>query len=104
MKKSIAAIFLLALSMTANPQATKSSIDYSAPASAPFTAEEVTIPAKGYPLAGTLLLPKNAKRPYATVITITGSGQETRDEPIPIPGLEKNGPMRQIAEFLGNRG
>jgi dipeptidyl aminopeptidase/acylaminoacyl peptidase len=82
------------------------SVDYSAPADAPFTAEEVTINAKGFTLAGTLLLPKAAAgaRPFPAVITITGSGQQTRDEPIPIPGLEKYGIMRQIAETLAARG
>src|SRR5256714_5219081 len=104
MKKSIAAVFLLALSMTANPQVTKPSIDYSAPANATFTAEEVTIPAKGYTLAGTLLLPKNARRPLPAVLTITGSGQGTRDEPVPFPHLEGYKPMRQIAEALASRG
>jgi dipeptidyl aminopeptidase/acylaminoacyl peptidase len=79
-------------------------IDYSAPADAPFTAEEVTINAKGYSLAGTLLLPKAGARPFPAVLTITGSGQQTRDEPIPIAGLEKYRPMRQIAEALASRG
>jgi dienelactone hydrolase len=83
----------------------KASVDYSAPTNAPFTAEEVAINAKGFTLAGTLLLPKtSALRPFPAVITITGSGQETRDEPIPIPGLEKYGIMRQIAETLAARG
>src|SRR5215471_12586211 len=82
----------------------QTNIDYSAPANAPFTAEEVTIPAKGYTLAGTLLLPKAGKRPVPAVLTITGSGLQTRDEPIPIKGLEKYRPMRQIAESLASRG
>lgn len=79
-------------------------IDYSAPAAAAFTAEDVTINAKGLTLAGTLLLPKTGKRPFPAVITITGSGQQTRDEPIPIAGLEKYRLMRQIAETLASRG
>jgi dipeptidyl aminopeptidase/acylaminoacyl peptidase len=79
-------------------------IDYSAPKDAPFTAEEVTVNAKGYTLAGTLLLPKSGARPFPAVITITGSGQQTRDEPLPLPGLEKYKPMRQIAESLASRG
>ncbi len=80
------------------------SIDYSAPASAPFTAEEVTVNAKGFTLSGTLLLPKTGARPFPAVITITGSGQQSRDEPVPISGLEKYVPMRQIAEMLASRG
>jgi dienelactone hydrolase len=79
-------------------------IDYSAPADASFTAEEVSVQAKDLTLAGTLLLPKTGKRPFPAVITITGSGQQTRDEPVAIPGLEKYRPMRQIAETLANRG
>ncbi|HKP87344.1 MAG TPA: alpha/beta fold hydrolase [Blastocatellia bacterium] len=79
-------------------------VDYSAPPAAPFTAEEVTVDAKGFTLAGTLLLPKEGKRPLPAVITITGSGQQTRDEYLPLPGLEKYRPFRQIAEALAARG
>ncbi|HSO75559.1 MAG TPA: alpha/beta fold hydrolase [Blastocatellia bacterium] len=78
--------------------------DYSAPAGAAFTAEEVTVQAKGFTLAGTLLLPKSGKAPFPAVITITGSGQQTRDERLPLPGLEKYRPFGQIAEALANRG
>lgn len=79
-------------------------VDYTAPAGAPFTAEEVTIEAKGFTLAGTLLLPKTGKPPFPAVVTITGSGQQTRDEFLPLPGLEKYRPFRQIAEALASRG
>ncbi|MEK6286857.1 MAG: alpha/beta fold hydrolase [Acidobacteriota bacterium] len=79
-------------------------VDYAAPAGAPFTAEEITVEAKGFTLAGTLLLPKTGKQPYPAVITITGSGQQTRDEYLPLPGLEKYRPFRQIAEALASRG
>ena len=78
--------------------------DYSAPADAPFTSEEVTIQSKDVSLAGTLLAPKNGKPPYPAVVTITGSGQQTRDEAIPLPGLEKYRPFRQIAETLASHG
>lgn len=78
--------------------------DYSAPAGAAFTAEEVTVQAKGHTLAGTLLLPKNAKGRVPAVITITGSGQQTRDEPLPYPNLKNYRPFRQIAEALAARG
>lgn len=78
--------------------------DYSAPADAPYTAEEVTVKSKDITLGGTLLLPKTGKRPFPAAITITGSGQQTRDEPIPIPGLEKYRPFRQIAESLASQG
>jgi dienelactone hydrolase len=79
-------------------------IDYSAPAGAPFTAEEVTVKSKDWTLAGTLLLPKTGTRPFPVVITITGSGQQTRDEPVGIAGLEKYRLMRQVAETLASRG
>src|SRR5947209_19550485 len=123
MKKTILSILLLSLSMVVVMQCNKATvdssgdpplssqskpesaaIDYSAPPNASFTAEEVTVKAKGFPLAGTLLLPKNGARPFPAVITITGSGQQTRDEPIPLPGLEKYRPMRQIAKALARRG
>ncbi len=79
-------------------------VDYNAPPGAPFTAEEVTVEAKGFTLAGTLLVPKTGKPPFPVVITITGSGQQTRDEYLPLPGLEKYRPFRQIAEALASRG
>jgi dienelactone hydrolase len=122
MKKIILSILLLGAGLLIMTQCNKASvdtnaqanssqakqenekIDYSAPPAAPFTAEEVTINAKGYTLAGTLLLPKSGARPFPVVITITGSGQQTRDEPLPIPGLEQYKPMRQIAETLAARG
>src|SRR5437588_2817630 len=104
MKKLIPLLLVLGLVAAVIAQGNKPAIDYSAPLNASFTAEEVTIPAKGYTLAGTLLLPKNAKRLLPVVITITGSGQQTRDEPVPFPNLEKYRPMRQIAEALATRG
>jgi dienelactone hydrolase len=78
--------------------------DYSAPPDAPYTAEEVTIETKGYKLAGTLLLPKGSAGPFPAVITSTGSGQQTRDEHMPLPGMENYRPFRQIAERLASHG
>ncbi len=78
--------------------------DYSAPKDAPFTAEEVKIKVKNFVLAGTLLVPKTGTRPFPAVITSTGSGQQTRDEPIPYPNLKEFKPFRQIAEYLAARG
>lgn len=78
--------------------------DYSAPTDAPFTAEEVLIKVNNYALAGTLLLPKNARKAVPAVITITGSGQQTRDEPLPFDNLKDYKPLRQIAEHLAARG
>ncbi|PYS21538.1 MAG: hypothetical protein DMF72_16955 [Acidobacteria bacterium] len=104
MKKLIPLILGLGLASIVIAQGNKPTIDYSAPPNATFTAEEVTVSGNGYTLAGTLLLPRNSKRRLPAVITITGSGQQTRDEPIPFPNLEKYRPMRQIAEALASRG
>jgi hypothetical protein len=81
-----------------------SGIDYSAPAGAVFTAEEVTIPVSSYSLAGTLLVPKTGKRAHPAVVMITGSGLQTRDSRIALPGLEQYAPFRQIAERLASNG
>ena len=78
--------------------------DYSAPAGAPYTAEEVTVTTPmGHTLAGTLTLPKSASsaRPVGAIVTITGSGPEERDESI---GIEGYRPFRQFADSLGRRG
>ncbi|MHB0964054.1 MAG: alpha/beta hydrolase family protein [Gemmatimonadaceae bacterium] len=77
--------------------------EYGAPANAPYSAEEVTVttPA-GHVLTGTLTLPKNANRKVPAVVTITGSGQQDRDEYIPlVPGYRI---FRQVADTLGRRG
>jgi uncharacterized protein len=78
--------------------------DYSAPADAPYIAEEVVVktPA-GHTLAGTLTLPKDASRakPVGAIVTITGSGPQDRDENIGLPGFR---PFRQIADSLARSG
>jgi len=77
--------------------------DYSAPAGAPYTAEEVHVPhPAGFRLAGTLTLPKARAGRVPAVVTITGSGQEDRDEAIPI--VRGYRPFRQVADTLGRRG
>ena len=48
MKKLIPLLLVLGLVAAVIAQGNKPAIDYSAPANASFTAEEVTIPAKGY--------------------------------------------------------
>jgi dienelactone hydrolase len=78
--------------------------DYTAPAGAPYTAEEVvvTTPA-GLRLTGTLTLPR--ARPAGrvpAVVTITGSGPEDRDEES--PAIKGYRPFRQLADTLGRRG
>lgn len=76
--------------------------DYSAPEGAPYTAEEVRITARaGHVLAGTLTLPKGvAKAPC--VVTITGSGQQDRDETISL--VRGYRPFREVADALARRG
>ena len=90
-------LFLLGLPSQTKP-------DYSAPADAPYIAEEVVVktPA-GHTLAGTLTLPKGASRsrPVGAIVTVTGSGPQDRDENI---GLEGFRPFRQLADALGRRG
>lgn len=79
-------------------------IDYSAPANAPFTAEEVSIKVGTYQLGGTLLVPKAGKRPYPAAVMVTGSGLQTRDSRLALPGLERYAPFRQFAERLAANG
>ncbi|QJR37102.1 alpha/beta hydrolase family protein [Gemmatimonas groenlandica] len=77
-------------------------IDYSAPAGAPYTAEDVVIPTpRGYTLAGTLTRPKGAAK-LPVVITISGSGPQDRDSRISI--VRNYAPFRDIADTLGRRG
>lgn len=77
--------------------------DYSAPAGAPYTAEEVRVGTPGgYALAGTLTLPKGAAGPVPAVVLVTGSGPQDRDSAIPpVAGYR---PFRQIADTLSRRG
>jgi len=77
--------------------------DYSAPAGAPYTAEDVLVRTlSGLRLSGTLTLPSPRRGRVPVVVTITGSGLEDRDEQSPaLPGYR---PFRQIADTLGRRG
>ncbi|HEU6453564.1 MAG TPA: alpha/beta fold hydrolase [Gemmatimonadaceae bacterium] len=79
--------------------------DYSAPPEAPYTAEEVSVPAPkaGIELAGTLTIPMHASATRVpAVVMITGSGPEDRDEATPVlPGYR---PFREIADTLGRHG
>jgi dienelactone hydrolase len=77
--------------------------DYSAPAGAPYTATEVTLEGPGgITLGGTLTVPTDAAGPVPAVVTITGSGQQDRDEYLPVAGGYR--PFRQVADTLGRRG
>ncbi len=77
--------------------------DYSAPPGAPYTATNVTVttPA-GITLAGTLTMPKMHRGRVPAVVTLTGSGQEDRDEAV--PGISGYRIFRQVADTLGRRG
>ena len=78
--------------------------DYSAPADAPYIAEEVVVKTPGgHTLAGTLTLPKSSSRtqPVSAIVTVTGSGPQDRDENIGLQGFR---PFRQIADSLARRG
>ena len=76
--------------------------DYSAPADAPYTAVDVTIPTPmGHTLAGTLTIPKGPGS-FPAIVTITGSGLQDRDETIPI--VKGYRLYREIADALGRRG
>ncbi len=77
-------------------------MNYDAPASAPYTAEHVRIPSgRGYMLAGTLTMPKSVRKAPA-LITISGSGPQERDSRISlIPGYAF---FREIADTLSRRG
>jgi alpha-beta hydrolase superfamily lysophospholipase len=77
--------------------------DYSAPADAPYLAEEVKVKTlAGHTLAGTLTLPRSAgKKPVGAIVTVTGSGAQDRDENI---GLQGYRPFRQLADALARRG
>lgn len=82
----------------------RAATDYSAPADAPYTAEQVTVPTPmEHALAGTLTLPRGASRarPVPAIVTITGSGGQDRDEYI---GMEGYRPFRQFADSLSRRG
>src|SRR6185312_5637675 len=77
--------------------------EYSAPVGAPYTAEDVKVPGPGgIVLGGTLTKPKNAVGRLPAVVTITGSGQQDRDEYIPLAGGVRL--FRQLADTLGRRG
>jgi dienelactone hydrolase len=78
--------------------------DYSAPAGAPYTAEEVVVhTAAGLSLTGTLTIPRaRASGRVGAVVTITGSGPEDRDEES--TALKGYRPFRELADTLGRRG
>lgn len=77
--------------------------DYSPPAGAPYTAEEVRVPVSaGLTLGGTLTLPRERRGPVPVVVLASGTGPQDRDGAMPIlPGYRF---FRQVADTLGRRG
>lgn len=76
--------------------------DYSAPADAPYEAEDIRIDAPGgHTLAGTLTRPRTGS-PLPAVVLITGSGAQDRDQAIPM--VRGYRPFREIADTLSRRG
>lgn len=77
--------------------------DYRAPTGAPYEALEVTVPTPaGHVLSGTLTRPLGVTGKLPVVVTITGSGQQDRDEYVPIAGGVRI--FRQVADTLSRRG
>lgn len=77
--------------------------NYDAPAGAPYTAEHVTVKtAAGHTLAGTLTKPTSVSGKLPAAVTITGSGQQDRDEYIAVAGGFRL--FRQVADTLSRRG
>ena len=77
--------------------------EYSAPADAPYTSEDVRIPTPGgFSLAGTLTMPRGAAGPVPALVTITGSGLQDRDGAIPM--VRGYRPFRQVADTLSRHG
>lgn len=84
-------------------QLSEAAPDYSAPAGAPYRATEVTLRTPGgITLGGTLTMPTDVAGPVPAVVTITGSGQQDRDEYIPVAGGYRL--FRQVADTLSRRG
>lgn len=77
--------------------------NYDAPADAPYTAEHLTLKTpEGHTLAGTLTKPRAVSGKLPAVVTITGSGQQDRDEYIAVAGGFRL--FRQVADTLSRRG
>ncbi len=91
------------LSVTLRDSSVAPKPGYSAPAGAPYTAEEVRVSGPGgITLGGTLTRPTNVRGSVPAVVTITGSGQQDRDEYIPFAGGIRL--FRQVADTLSRHG
>lgn len=77
--------------------------DYSAPAGAPYRAEEVRVRVNdAVTLAGTLTMPSGAAGRVPAVVTISGTGGQDRDCHAPIADGWR--PFRELADTLARRG
>lgn len=81
---------------------------YTAPPGASYTAEEVRVPvipiaSDTFSLGCTLTLPKAGARPLPAIVTITGSGSQSRDEDL-WPVMTGYAPFRQVAERVAKEG
>lgn len=82
--------------------------DYAAPPGAGYTAHEVRVPIRpqqgdSFSIAATLTLPAATRGRVPAVITISGSGQQTRDEDL-WPVVNGYRPFRQVAERMAREG
>ncbi len=82
-------------------KALESSGQFAAPPGAPYVAEEVVVEGAGYSLAGTLTLPRGARRRLPAVLMITGSAPQDRDNTT--SGSDYR-PFREIADTLARHG
>jgi hypothetical protein len=81
---------------------------YTAPPGANYTAEEVRVPvipvaSDTFSLGCTLTLPKAGARPLPAIVTITGSGSQSRDEDL-WPVMTGYALFRQVAERVAKEG
>lgn len=90
------------------PGMTRPAADYRAPAGAPYTAEDISLPVRTaagdtFSLGCTLTRPTTGGPRFPAAVTLTGSGIQDRDENL-WPLLEPYHLYRQVADRLGRAG
>ncbi|MCL2352774.1 MAG: stalk domain-containing protein [Firmicutes bacterium] len=89
-----------ARTVSLSSQAPAAAPDVTSPSAITVTEESVTVDAgAGYPLGGTLSIPKGAQEPYPCVVLVSGSGPNDRDETI-----NSDKPFKDIADYLASKG